>query len=147
MTRVTIPIFDNAQPNISNLLLIFMNLHQNAKNQTNSSVCSGDIVCPVIWLAESILTHISGTRFFFPNMEFVQEYHKLSPHKKFWLLVKRPISNINIISKLVQPFEPPSNFNITFTYTENFQKNTSQWLFLDIWRSSEIIIVFQKFRW
>ena len=49
------------------------------------------------------------------------------------MLAKREISNIKVISKLVEPFETASDSNITFTYIKNFQGNTSQWLFLPSW--------------
>ena len=54
-----------------------MNLYQDAKNQAFSLFCSRDIIfkIPSIWLAGSILAHISGTRFFL-NMGFAQEYSK-----------------------------------------------------------------------
>ena len=43
-TRVDSPIYHHAHPNILNQLFISMNLYQYAKNQTISSLCSGDIV-------------------------------------------------------------------------------------------------------
>ena len=66
---------------IVNKLLIFVNLHQHAKNKTVSSICSGEIVClknpKSDGLTESILAYISGTRYrIFPNIGFVWEHSK-----------------------------------------------------------------------
>ena len=78
---------------IFNILLIYMNLYQHAK--CKKSVNSWDTINfrvqrpgllnllwrdssfknHAIWLAESILAYISGTRFF-PNIWFVQEHSK-----------------------------------------------------------------------
>ena len=58
-TRVAKHILTTPTPIFFNQLLISMNLYE-FKN-------------PTIWLAKSILAHISGTRFFL-SMGFVQEY-------------------------------------------------------------------------
>ena len=52
-----------------NKLLIFVNLYQHAKNETVSLICSTE--SPAIWLAESILAYISGTKSF-SSIGFVQ---------------------------------------------------------------------------
>ena len=44
MTRLAMPIFDHAQPNIFDQLLVYVNLHQHAKNQAISLISSGDMV-------------------------------------------------------------------------------------------------------
>ena len=67
--------FDNAQPRkIFNQLLIFANLYQHVKNY-NLCWRNGWFKSPGIWLAETVLAYISGTRFF-PNIGFVQELSK-----------------------------------------------------------------------
>ena len=53
-----------------------MNLCQHGKKQAISLICSGDIDDKknlAIWLTESVLAHISGTRAF-PNKGFVQKH-------------------------------------------------------------------------
>ena len=72
------PFLTTPTPIFSNQLLISMKLYQYAKKQAFSSFCSKDIVDlknPAIWLTDSILAHISGTRFF-PNIGFQPEYSK-----------------------------------------------------------------------
>ena len=70
MNRLATVIFDQ--------LLVYVNLHQHAKNHAISLISSGYMVDKknlAIWLAENILAHISGTKIF-PNMEFVQQHRK-----------------------------------------------------------------------
>ena len=68
------PLFTMPNQKMFDQLLIFVNLYQHAKNYTVSSICVGEMVDfnPGIWLAETILAYISGTRFF-PNIWFVKE--------------------------------------------------------------------------
>ena len=71
-------IFDQAHPNVFQSTFNSMNLYQHEKNQAFSSSCSRDIVDLKnleMWLADNILVHISGTRYF-PSMGFVEEYSK-----------------------------------------------------------------------
>ena len=44
MAKLATPISDMANQKIFDQVLIFVNLHQHAKNQANSSISSGDIV-------------------------------------------------------------------------------------------------------
>ena len=62
--------------------LIFLNWYQHAKNKA----ISNDLIWrfqsfknTAIWLAESILAHISGTRFL-PNIDYVQKYRLWNSH-------------------------------------------------------------------
>ena len=62
--------------------LIFLNWYQHAKNKA----ISNDLIWrfqsfknTAIWLAESILAHISGTRFL-PNIDYVQKHRLWNSH-------------------------------------------------------------------
>ena len=86
------PYFDHAQPKYFQTIFTFCEFVSACKNLgcfINLFWRNSWFKNPEIWLGQSILAYISGTRFF-PNIELVQEYNKqvknpiFGPFPQFW---------------------------------------------------------------